>query len=61
MNGDDELPAWIEILERGPLKVYRLSPKKPKTEFEARIGTHRICMEPITRWKVGAMQQSNLP
>jgi hypothetical protein len=37
VNGDDDLPAWIKILERGPLNVDRLSPKKLQSEFEDRI------------------------
>jgi hypothetical protein len=37
VNDDDELPAWIKILERGPLNVDRLSPAKLKSEFEVRI------------------------
>ena len=37
MNHDEELPAWIKILERGPLDVDRLSPARLKSEFEVRI------------------------
>lgn len=37
MNDDDELPAWITILERGPLNVDRLTPARLKSEFETRI------------------------
>jgi hypothetical protein len=37
VNDDDELPAWIKILERGSLNVDRLTPARLKSEFEARI------------------------
>jgi hypothetical protein len=37
MNDDEELPAWISILEQGPLDCDQLNQAKLKSEFEIRI------------------------